>query len=230
MLFKQDQVDRPAPSRVIRLALALRHALDREGLRLIMDRFEDIATVTCTGDLAELARLIEKTVPDVVLVDAVLPAFSAFEHTRLLVHRMPALRIIVIDDVARRAHFRAAEQSGAIGYWTRDASVDQLAEAIRQAAVGQRTFSPHVRGFRSRSTRVLSDGRVVHNDSLDHLTAREMEVLLHLARGLTVKQCAQRMELAASTVENHKSRLMKKLGIHRAVELARLALREGLVA
>ncbi len=214
----------------LRLALIMRRALDRQGLELLIRQSPDIDLVASACGDDDATGLFRSACPDVLLLGGCLPGSATFECTRRVLTAFPEARIIVIDDYPRKARFRAARQSGAIGYWTRDATVAQILAAIRSAARGRATVSPLVRPPRSESPHHLFGDRAIRTDSFAQLTGREMEVFLHLANGLTVKQCAEKMQLSANTVDNHKSRLMKKLGVHRSVDLARLAIREGLLA
>jgi DNA-binding NarL/FixJ family response regulator len=142
----------------------------------------------------------------------------------------PGMAVVILDDDVPLFRLRAALEAGACGYWTRKASVAELREAMRVAESGRRTFCPRALaclepGVGSRSCNDTETSAA----GLARLTNRELQVLRFLAEGLTVKECARRLELAHSTADNHKARLMKKLGVHRLAELVRLAVREGLV-
>jgi DNA-binding NarL/FixJ family response regulator len=124
---------------------------------------------------------------------------------------------------------RQALRSGVAGYLTKHDSFGEIEKAVRAVHAGRQAFSPHV------SARLVSTPLGLRVDSsggeglLATLTPREIEVLVCLARGASVKQCAELLSIATSTADNHKSSLMHKLGVHKSADLTRFALRHGLV-
>lgn len=205
------------------------HTLFCAGMVRLLESASGIGEATAATGLAEGIRLAGRFCPDVVSVAPCLPEAGPFEIARRIRFYCRGSRFLFLDASIREVHIRAALQAGASGYWTKHASVDQILEAIRQVAAGKPSFCRVARQYVVATRRGLRFRPSEKSKALGLLTAREWEVLLNLARGLSVKQCAARMELASNTVDNHKSRLMKKLDVHKSVDLATLALREGLV-
>jgi DNA-binding NarL/FixJ family response regulator len=205
------------------------HTLFCAGMVRLLESAPGIGEATAATALAEGMRLAARFCPDVVSVDPCLPEAGPFEIARRVRSHCSGWRFLFLDASVREVHVRAALQAGASGYWTKHASFDQVLEAIRDVAAGQPSFCRHAQPYVVATRRRLRFKPSDTTRALGRLTSRELEVLLHLARGLTVRQCAARMHLAANTVDNHKARLMKKLDVHKSVDLATLALREGLI-
>jgi DNA-binding NarL/FixJ family response regulator len=136
---------------------------------------------------------------------------------------------MLLDEDANNGRLAAVLESPIVGYFTRGAPFSELADAIVRLVRGERVFDPAVRN-RIHQTPHGWQFRGDENGSLlAMLTPREIEVLKLIALGHSVRESAERLDLAISTVDNHKARLMKKLGVHKALDLTRLAIREGLV-
>ncbi len=116
-----------------------------------------------------------------------------------------------------------------VGYFTRNEPFSDLAAGIQGLARGERAFGPCVKNHIHHTPRGWQLNYDQGDSNLAALTPREFEVLKLVAQGHSVKDCAELLDLAPSTVDNHKARLMKKLGVHKTLDLARLAIREGLV-
>lgn len=186
-----------------------------------------VATATDTNNAMMLARNHK---PDVIIIYALLPNRSAFDFARMVKQYYTQFGIMFLDDRVNPSRITEALRIGASGYFTHRTPFELIARGVSQVATGQKAFCPEIK------RRLVStpQGFKVHmqegDSPLATLTPRETEVLSILAQGLSVKQCAQRLHLAHSTVDNHKSRLMKKLDVHKASELTRLAIREGLIS
>lgn len=213
--------------RAIRLLVVDDHVVCCVGLVGLFQNAHGIGDVVGATDAEEAVGVAKRFRPRAVLMDVTLPNCGAFWAARRILDQCPPTRVIFLDDRVRAAHVRESLRIGGAGYWTKHASFEQLAEAVRSAVAGGVTCCPEVdlrlhgasSGFRS-----APDG-----PRLAKLSNRELEVLSYVAQGLTVTRCAEQMGLARSTVDNHKWRLMKKLGLHKTAELVRFAIREGLV-
>jgi DNA-binding NarL/FixJ family response regulator len=138
--------------------------------------------------------------------------------------------VLFLDEYLNLFHLREALRAEAAGYWTKQASFEQLLFAVRAVAAGQRSFAPEAAAMLRTSSR---DRRPEPALSLPpewpKLSRREFEVFICLAHGLDLRECADRLALSVNTVDNHKTRLMRKLGVHRSVDLVLLAARHGLL-
>ncbi|MBN2216864.1 MAG: response regulator transcription factor [Pirellulales bacterium] len=213
----------------LRLMIVDDHALCCAGLAMMFratSRVADVAVATTSEQAVRIAKLFQ---PHIVVLDAAMPSYRGFETARLLLESSSPCRILFLDDAVNHAHIRSALRVGAQGYWTKHATFDQILAAVLQIGRGQTAFCPAADQYMVPSPSGPRFDPPAAGTPLGKLTPRELEVLLHLADGLTVRRCAERMKLAESTVDNHKSRLMRKLRVHSVVELVRLAAREGLV-
>ena len=218
-------------ARRIDLLIVDDHALCRAGLATMFRAVARIGRLVVAGGAEDAVHLAAEFGPSVVLMDVTLPAAYAFEAARSIRAAQSDAGILFLDESVHPAHVRQALSVGGAGYWTKHATFDEIVEAVRLVGTGQQSFCPAVRQHLVVTSSSGLRYRPMPSDieSLDTLTAREMDVLAGLARGLSVKQCAQHLRLARSTVDNHKSRLMKKLKVHKTVDLARLAMHQGLI-
>ncbi len=212
-----------------RLLIVDDHALFRAGLVMLFRATEDIREVAVAAGADEAVGLAMEFRPDVVIMDISLPMHGAFASGRAILTSCAGSLLLFLDDAVHEAHVHAALRVGGSGYWTKHATFGQIAEAVRQVAAGQQAFCPAVKQYLVETPRGLRFQPSTDSAVLEQLTPREIEVLVYLADGLSVRQCAERMALSTSTVDNHKSRLMRKLDIHKSVDLAHLAMREGLL-
>jgi NarL family two-component system response regulator LiaR len=213
--------ERDAPRR-IRVVIADDHALLRSGLETILMLFDDIELVAQAVDGAEAVALCEQTLPDVVLMDLVMPGVDGVEATREVLRRCPATRVLILTSFADEALIESALSAGATGYLMKDISGDQLAEAIRDACRGRPTLAPE-------AAEVLIHRVSAPEPAGADLTARERQVLALLAEGLTNAEIAERLVVSLSTVKTHVSSIISKLGAAGRTEAATIAVRRRLV-
>lgn len=205
------------------------HALCCSGLAMMFRAVPEVADVAVATTSEQAVRIARRFKPDVAILDAAMPSYQGFAAARLLLESSPSCRILFLDDAIRQDHLRASLRVRAQGYWTKHATFDELLAAVLRVHSGQAAFCP------------AAEECLVHTDSgfrvdppetrspLERLTSREREILAHLAEGLSVRRCAERLKISENTVDNHKWRMMRKLDVHSTVELVRLAAREGLL-
>lgn len=213
----------------LRLLIVDSHALCCTGLAMmfrVVPEVAEVAVATTPEQAVQIAKLHQ---PDVLIMDAAIPSYRGFETARLLIKSSKRCRILFLDDAVNHDHIRFALQVGASGYWTKHATFDEIIVAVLQISTGREAFCPAVDEHLVRTESGLKYKTRTTGTPLESLTPRELQVLLHLVDGLSVRRCAERMKLSESTVDNHKSRLMRKLDVHSTVDLVRLAGREGLL-
>ena len=196
----------------------LRDRLNREGMT--------VAGIASSGDHA--AELAASTQPDVVILDIDMPGLSAFETARAVQAVSPKTRVIFLSAFVNDKYIDQALAVEASGYLTKSEPPPAIAAAIRKVHGGATAFSSAV------LDRIVIDASGAHLNGRPRtryylLTDREREVLGYVARGLTQKQIARQAGISIKTVQHHVMHLMDKLDIHDRVELARFAIREGLV-
>ena len=209
-----------------RVVLVDDHGLFRAGVRAELDGLVDI--VGDAGSVGEAIACIVELEPDVVLLDVQMPDGGGAEVIRGVVPRRPAIRFLALSVSDAPDDVISIIRAGARGYVTKTISGPELADAVRRVAGGDAVFSPRLAGF------VLDafagqEGPAPVDPELDQLTAREREVLRHIARGYLYKEIALRLGISAKTVEAHVSAVLRKLQLSNRHELSRWAVQRGWV-
>ena len=204
------------------------HHLFRAGVRAELD-----GLVNVLGDAAtveDAVRLVLDARPDVVLLDVQMPGGGGVEVIRRVAERRPAQRFLALSVSDAPDDVIAIIRAGARGYVTKTISGPELADAVRRVDEGDAVFSPRLAGFvldAFAGEAPLAPAAV--DPQLDQLTAREREVLRHLARGYLYKEIALRLGISAKTVEAHVSAVLRKLQLSNRHELSRWAVERRLV-
>jgi DNA-binding NarL/FixJ family response regulator len=202
------------------------HSLFRAGVRAELDGLVDVL-----GDAAgveEAVRCILALEPDVVLLDVHMPGGGGVEVIRQVAEQRPTQRFLALSVSDAPEDVIAIIRAGARGYVTKTISGDELADAVRRIADGDAVFSPRLAGFVLDA--FASGSAPVEVDAeLEQLTAREREVLRHIARGYLYKEIAQRLGISTKTVEAHVSAVLRKLQLSTRHELSRWAVQRRLV-
>ena len=203
--------------------------LVRTGFRVVLESEPDIRVVGEAGDGAEAVRLAEELLPDVVLMDVRMPNMDGIEATRRLRASRDGERprVLVLTTFDLDEHVYAALRAGASGFLLKDATPEQILEAIRVVAAGDALLAPAV--TRRLVARFARQPRLTAPAQLDRLTGREREVLLLVARGLSNLEIAKVLCLAEQTVKSHVGALLAKLGLRDRVQAVVLAYESGLV-
>ena len=201
------------------------HSLFRSGVRAELDGLVDVL-----GDAAsveEAVACVLELQPDVVLLDVHMPGGGGLEVIRQVADKRPAQRFLALSVSDAPEDVIAIIRAGARGYVTKTISGTELADAVRRIADGDAVFSPRLAGFVLDAFATLEPAEV--DPELDQLTAREREVLRHIARGYLYKEIAARLGISTKTVEAHVSAVLRKLQLSSRHELSRWAVQRRLV-
>jgi DNA-binding NarL/FixJ family response regulator len=201
------------------------HGLFRAGVRAELDGLVDI--VGDAGAVDEAIERVVETEPDVVLLDVQMPDGGGVEVIRGVTPRRPAIRFLALSVSDAPDDVISIIRAGARGYVTKTISGPELADAVRRVASGDAVFSPRLAGFVLDAFAGQEGAPAVSDPELDQLTAREREVLRHIARGYMYKEIAQRLGISAKTVEAHVSAVLRKLQLSNRHELSRWAVQRG---
>jgi DNA-binding NarL/FixJ family response regulator len=202
------------------------HGLFRAGVRAELDGLVDIAGDA--GTVEEAVSAIAAAQPDVVLLDVQMPGGGGVEVIRQVALRRPAQRFLALSVSDAPEDVIVVIRAGARGYVTKTISGAELADAVRRIADGDAVFSPRLAGFVLDAFAGGLPAQEV-DPQLDQLTAREREVLRHIARGYLYKEIAQRLSISTKTVEAHVSAVLRKLQLSNRHELSRWAVERRLV-
>jgi two-component system, NarL family, response regulator NreC len=205
----------------IRVVIGDDHSLVRRGLRLLLERDTGFEIVAEAADIANTMRHVHGHRPHVLILDLTLPDGSSIEAIGRLRRQAPETEIVVLAMEDDPAFAQQALDAGAIGYVLKDVAGDDLPRAVRSAAHGERFVSRRVSAV---VTAMRATGRE------DDLTPREVEIARLIALGHTSAEMAEKLHLSTRTVETHRSRIHRKLGLTTRAQLVRYALRRGLFA
>jgi DNA-binding NarL/FixJ family response regulator len=200
------------------------HRLFRAGVRTELDA--SIEVVGEAGSVEEAVPLITALEPDVVLLDVHLPDGGGEAVIGAVAAERPAVRFLALSVSDAAEDVIRVIRAGARGYVTKTISGDELTDAVHRVAEGDAVFSPRLAGFVLDSFR---GGEAPGEDELDHLTAREREVLQLIARGYRYKEIAARLHLSVKTIETHVSAVLRKLQLSSRAELTSWAAKRRLI-
>ncbi|MCC6832666.1 MAG: response regulator transcription factor [Thermoleophilia bacterium] len=203
------------------------HAIFRAGVRAELEGAVDV--VAEAGGVEDAVASIAGAEPDVVLLDVHMPGGGGVEVIRQVAATRPATRFLALSVSDAPEDVIAVVRAGARGYVTKTISGADLADAIRRVHEGDAVFSPRLAGFVLDAFAGALPPEVDRDDGLDQLTAREREVLRHIARGYLYKEIAQRLGISVKTVEAHVSAVLRKLQLSTRHELSRWAVQRRLV-
>jgi DNA-binding NarL/FixJ family response regulator len=218
---------------VIRVLVVDDVELVRTGLRMILDAEPDLEVVGTASDGVEAVSEVRRLRPDVVLMDIRMPGLDGLAATRHILGTagMPPCKVIVLTTFDVDEHVYEALRAGASGFLLKDVPAAQLVHAIRVVAAGEALLAPSVtrRLIASFTGAAPSTAAPASAPGLDELTAREREVLVLLADGLSNAEIAAKLFVGEATVKTHVARVLMKLGVRDRVQAVVAAYESGLV-
>jgi NarL family two-component system response regulator LiaR len=202
------------------------HEMVRKGARGYLDAQPDITVVAEAESGDEAVQLAREVVPDVVLMDLVMPGMDGVEATRKVKDISPRTKIIVLTSYHQDEHIFPALQAGAISYLLKDVKAQDLVSAIHSAARGEATLHPRVA---DRLIKQVRSGNKEPSSAFTKLTEREMEILTLVAKGHTNQRIAEELVISVGTVKGHVSNILSKLHLADRTQAAVYAWQEGIV-
>lgn len=206
----------------IRLALVDDHHLVREGLQYVLDAQPGIVVVGEAADRIGAFGLVERAMPDVLLLDITFPDTDGLAILRDLTARWPRLRVVILSMHRDAETVRQALRAGASGYVAKGAHTAELVEAIRAVRRGDRYLHSSVAG-------AIIDDSLHWMEVASPLSAREREILAHIATGASAADVGRDLGISPHTVRRHVANLSGKLGLRGPKALTRYAVEHGLV-
>ncbi|MDQ3510766.1 MAG: response regulator transcription factor [Pseudomonadota bacterium] len=210
----------------IRVLIADDHTLVRESLVGLLQAEDDMQVVAQAADGVEALEKAAETLPDIIVTDLTMPGLNGIEIVRRLCKSLPDTRVLVLTMHQEGEYVLQAVRAGAAGYLVKDSASSELIAAVRSLHAGRGYFGPQAAA--ALAEQLKHPERVV-DDPYGRLTPREREAFHLIAEGLTTKEIARKLDISAKTAENHRSRVMAKLGVRNTAELVRYALRRGLL-
>jgi NarL family two-component system response regulator LiaR len=202
------------------------HEMVRRGACSYLEAQTDIYVVAQAGSGEEAVKLAQEFIPDIVLMDLVMPGIDGVEATRQVKNASPRTQIIILTSFHQDEFIFPALQAGAISFLLKDVKATELLEAIRRAARGEATLHPKI------AARVIKTFRDLETDDAAPITAltnREMEVLKLIAKGYSNDRIAEQLVIGVGTVKGHVSNILSKLHLVDRTQAAAYAWQEGIV-
>jgi NarL family two-component system response regulator LiaR len=212
----------PGSSEPIRVLLVDDHTMVRRGLAAFLKVFDDLQLAGEAESGEAAIQVCTEVLPDVVLMDMVMPDMDGAAATRIIRQRFPQVQVIALTSFKEGDLVKNALEAGAIGYLLKDVSADELVRAIRAAHAGRATLSPEAaQSLVESANQPAAPG--------PDLTERELEVLALMVEGLNNTQIAGRLSVSSSTIKSHVSNILSKLEVTSRTEAVTLALRNRII-
>jgi two-component system, NarL family, response regulator LiaR len=213
-------------SQPIRVLLVDDHNMVREGLRILLNEFEDIQVVGEAANGLQAIELVERLEPDVILMDLTMPLMDGIEATKRIIALRPDQHILILTGILNDERLFQAVQAGAQGCVEKTTEPMELIQSIRDVCSGKPSLSS---GMAWRILRGLS-GVEMSGQPKDRLSERETQILRLMTQGKLDKEIAEELVLTEVTIRTHISRILSKLGLENRVQAALYGLRSGLVS
>lgn len=209
-------------SKLIKVLIVDDHPLVRDGLKNLLLVFDDLSMIGEAVNGRQALEFCQKTLPDVILMDILMPIMNGIEATRAILAQYPQTKILILTSYPEDDMVQKSLEAGAISYILKDIPIDALADAIRAAAVGQSTLAPQATQalIRAHTTPPLPGG---------NLSRRELEVLALIVQGLSNREIAEQLIISHATARHHVSACIQKLNAANRVEAATLAVKYDLI-
>jgi two-component system, NarL family, response regulator NreC len=210
----------------VRVLVADDHTLVRQGLVSLLVESGECEVVAEAADGLEAVEKARATQPEVAVVDLIMPRLSGLEAVRRIHEEMPQVRVLALTVHEEEEYVLPVVRAGASGYLVKDSAVAELLAAVRALHAGRDYFGPQ-------AARVLAEQHGQPGSGEDPyggLSPREREVFHLVVDARTTKEIARTLGISVKTADNHRCRLMEKLGVHNAAELVRYAARRGLLS
>ena len=202
------------------------HEVVRNGMRSYLETLPDFSVVGEAASGEEAIELVTELIPDIVLMDLIMPGMDGIETTRRIKQISPRTQVVVLTSYHEDMHIFPALKAGAISYILKDMKMEKLVEALHRAVQGEVTLHPRV------AVRVLQNIRGENPESeplFTELTDRELDVLKLIASGLTNSQIAENLVISENTVKGHVSNILSKLHMADRTQVAVYAWQSGIV-
>lgn len=203
------------------------HEVVRSGIRSYLEKISDFHVVGEASSGEEALSMVGELIPDIVLLDLIMPGTDGIETTRRIRQISPRTKVVVLTSYHEDAHIFPALKAGAISYILKDMKMDKVVDVLHRAVQGEVTLHPRV------ASRVLQNIRGEGSEDqplFTELTDRETDVLKLIANGLTNSQIAEKLVISENTVKGHVSNILSKLHLADRTQAAVYAWQQGIVS
>lgn len=205
------------PVKSIRVVIVDDHPVVRMGLKTMLESEDDISVVSMAGSAGEAISAVEKTSPDVVLMDLRMPGKDGTDAIAEMRHIWPAIRILVLTNYQEDEYISRTIQAGAMGYLLKCTPQEEIVKAVHTLYQNGRYIPDDI------------SRRLLETIGRDRLSERELEVLTLVCKGLSNKEIAQKLFISDKTARNHVTNCLIKLGANDRTEAATTAIKRGLI-
>lgn len=213
-------------SMAVRVVLVDDHEIMREGLCILLGKYEDIEVVGQAGEGRAAVDLVDKLRPDVVIMDVAMPNLNGIEATRQMIQRNPSLKVLGLSTYSGDDIIANMFKAGACGYMLKESAFSELKAAILTILEGRIFLCSHtLKTVCSDYVNLLTNPSKANGEVL---SGREREILQLVAEGYSSKEIAQVLKLRTKTVDSHREHIMKKLDIRTIPGLTKYAIRNGM--
>ena len=213
--------------KIYKIVLADDHVLIRHGIKNIIKQTPDLQVTGEVSNGEELLNLLETDIPDMLILDIMMPKISGIEAVSVVKRRYPRIKVLMLTMHKSMGYFYSAMSAGADGYLMKGDSGEELLLAIRKIQEGKTYLSPLLAD--DFTDDVLAAHRNQQESPFKGLTAREKEILRLVVAGYTSKAMADKLNLSSRTVDHHRARLLQKLNMTNTVDRVNFAVRNGFV-
>jgi DNA-binding NarL/FixJ family response regulator len=211
-----------------KIILAEDHVLVREGIKKIIEAIPGLEVVGEVGDGPELLELLTGRAVDLVILDISMPSLPGIEATREIKKAYPAVKVLILTMHKKKEYLNNALAAGVDGYLLKEDAPKELLNAIEQIRQGMIYVSPLLSS--DLVTLYVQNRLQVNAELTDQLSPREIEIITLIAEGKSSKEIAEILFLSFRTIQNHRTKIMKKLNLKKNTDLVKYAIRKGYTA
>ena len=211
----------------IKVLVADDHTILRQGIKALLDNQAGIEVIGEAKDGREALALVERLLPDVILMDIGMPGLNGLEATRRIKKKFPGIKVLVLTMYTNEEYVFQILNAGANGYLVKETAFQDLISAIKAVYRDEAFMSPSI--SKKVINRYTQGVRKANDTTCDILTTREREILQLIAEGSSSKKIAEALFISPKTVETHRTHIMDKLNIHNRTDLVKYAIRTGIV-
>lgn len=214
---------------VIRILLVDDHSIIRNGIKLMLKKNATIKIVAEANSGIEAIDFLEKNAQDidVVLMDIDMPGLNGIDTTKVITKEYKNIKVLALSMHIEEKYITEMLGAGAIGYILKQASIEELNQAIETIAQGKKYYSNEV--STTMINALMHNGKANKKDTINVLSEREKEVLSLIALGETNKEVGEKLFISARTVESHRRKIMEKLEMKNTAELIRYAIENNMM-
>ena len=212
----------------ISVVLADDHHIVRNGIKMLVEGSE-IQIIGEASNGNEAIEAVQNLNPDVVMMDISMPLMNGLEATRIIEKKFPKTKALILSMYDSEEYILSAVDAGAIGYLLKDAPREEILNAIRMVAKGEKYFNSSVSNIIINGYLKSKRGNGSEQEEQAIISKKELVILKLIVEGLNSREIAENLELSVRTVDNHRANMMKKMAVKNAVEMVKLAIEKKLI-